>query len=131
MIASGVLWCTVDEWDDELSELPVDRRRIRLRRGAYLTVCAGLITLIILTVVFVGNDTKVSFIRSDMVANGPSAAGLYCYGGGATPSNVLIFGARVHGDVYPVANSGCALVVSQALVGKSSDEPVVCAAPPP
>ena len=48
------------QWDDELSSWPQDRRKVAARRIAFIAVCAALITLIILTIVFVGNDKKSS-----------------------------------------------------------------------
>jgi hypothetical protein len=48
------------QWDDELSTWPEDRRRVVRRRIAFATVCVVLITLIILTILFVGNDRKSS-----------------------------------------------------------------------
>jgi hypothetical protein len=45
------------QWDDELSTWTTDQRHPG-RRIAFFTVCGVLITLIILTIVFVGNDKK-------------------------------------------------------------------------
>lgn len=44
------------QWDDELSSWPEERRHVAARRIAFFTTVAGLVTLIILTIVFVGND---------------------------------------------------------------------------
>ena len=52
------------QWDDELSSWPEKTSPRKPRRIAFVTVCAALITLIILTIVFVGNDKERSHRRA-------------------------------------------------------------------
>lgn len=47
----------VERWGEKVGDGSQGARRVMLRRAAYWTVCAGLLTLIILTIVFVGDDT--------------------------------------------------------------------------
>ena len=61
------------QWDDELSRWPDERRHLAAKRIAFVTVCGVLVTLIILTIVLVGNDKTSS---AQVTTNGTSTSTL-------------------------------------------------------